>query len=97
MSEQLLLLSGYISPWQGLCINDPFLAHHHPFLNEAAALHVETCIFVGKKNICQVRLHTLDDVQYLQAVMDGYLGVIVQQQAGRIDSQGFIKGQTALI
>lgn len=49
VSEQLFLLSGYISPWQGLCINDPFLAHLHPFLNEAAAFHVETRIFVGKR------------------------------------------------
>ena len=50
-----------------------------------------------ERNVCHVMLHTLDYVKHLEAVMDGFLGVIIQQQGTGLNGQGFIKSQSVLV
>lgn len=60
-----------------------------PFLSEAAAISIETCISGSERNVCQVRLN---NVRHLWAAMAGLFRIIIQQQDG-----GVIESQSVLI
>lgn len=49
-------------------------------MNAVAAISVEVIISGQGENICQVWLGTLDDIQHLQVIMDGFLRVIIWKQ-----------------
>lgn len=48
----------------------------------------------GERGVCQVKLCTLADVQYFQAWSGSLSGC---RQAGGVNAQGFIKGQSVLM
>lgn len=50
-----------------------------------------------ERNVCQVMLHTLDYVKHLEAVVDGFLRVTIQQHGTGLNGQGFIKSKSVLI
>lgn len=54
-------------------------------MNEAASIHVETCISGSER------------VQHYQSVMDGFLRVLIWKHDGGIDGQGSVKDQSDLI
>lgn len=49
-------------------------------MSVAAAISVEVSVSGQGENVHQVWLGTLDDIQHLQVVMDGFLRVIIWKQ-----------------